>query len=330
MLPLHLFYEEPDSDRWLPFDRHPRRVIRRVVRGPGQPGGMMRYFLNLRDGLKRIGEPFTVNDYRSARKNPDALLGIIGKPHVLRKMRGPNPLLFGPAVFSHPIDEPLLFEWSRVQKVLVSCEWMKQMWSAAYPPERMEVWAAGLDTYLWHPSMAEKNIDVLVYDKIRWNYPELTETMLKPMVRSLSDRQLKVETIRYGFYKEEDFRNMLARSKAMVFLCEHETQGFAYLQALACGVPILAWDDGGFWRDPTYYPHRVRFEPISAVPYWDARCGVKFRGPEEFEARLDEFLGKLDRRGFAPRDYILENLTLEECARRYVAHYRQVEAEAKA
>ena len=111
----------------------------------------------------------------------------------------------------------------------------------------------------------------------------------------------------------------------MIFLCEHETQGFAYLQALACGVPILAWDDEGYWRDPGFYPDRVQFKPVRSVPYWDARCGVRFRGIEEFDARLDKFLDKLNRGEFAPRDYILENLTLEECARRYVEHYRQVE-----
>ena len=35
----------------------------------------------------------------------------------------------------------------------------------------------------------------------------------------------------------------------MVFLCEHENQDIAYQQALACGVPILAWDRGGYWQD---------------------------------------------------------------------------------
>ena len=43
----------------------------------------------------------------------------------------------------------------------------------------------------------------------------------------------------------------------MIFLCEHETQGIAYQQALSRNVPILAWDRGGDWQDPTYYPERV-------------------------------------------------------------------------
>ena len=34
---LNIFYEEQEGDRWLSFDRYPRRVIRRIVRaGPGQ------------------------------------------------------------------------------------------------------------------------------------------------------------------------------------------------------------------------------------------------------------------------------------------------------
>jgi hypothetical protein len=35
----------------------------------------------------------------------------------------------------------------------------------------------------------------------------------------------------------------------MLFLCEHETRGLAYQEALASNVPILAWDTG-FWLDP--------------------------------------------------------------------------------
>ena len=35
----------------------------------------------------------------------------------------------------------------------------------------------------------------------------------------------------------------------MIFLVEHETQGIAYQEAMACDVPILAWDQGN-WLDP--------------------------------------------------------------------------------
>mgnify|MGYP003296622018 CR=1 FL=1 len=48
---LNLFYAEPDPDRWLPFDRYPRRLLRRLIRGKPRPGGQTRVFLNLMAGL---------------------------------------------------------------------------------------------------------------------------------------------------------------------------------------------------------------------------------------------------------------------------------------
>ncbi|HEY9708930.1 MAG TPA: hypothetical protein V6D48_12080, partial [Oculatellaceae cyanobacterium] len=60
------------------------------------------------------------------------------------------------------------------------------------------------------------------------------------------------------------------------------------------------------------------FAPVSSVPYWDERCGVKFKDISEFPTQLEEFLDKLNRQQFAPRNYILENLTLEKCAQHYV------------
>lgn len=108
-------------------------------------------------------------------------------------------------------------------------------------------------------------------------------------------------------------------------MCEHETQGAAYQQILASGTPILAWDRGGYWQDPSYYPNKVKFEPVSSVPYWDNRCGLKFTNINEFAEKLDAFLKMISV--FKPRDFILENLTLEICAEKYLAIYKQVEQE---
>src|SRR5713226_10393407 len=100
---------------------------------------------------------------------------------------------------------------------------------------------------------------------------------------------MSVETLRYGAYREEEFHKLLARSRVMVFLCEHETQGIAYQQALSCNVPILAWDRRGYWQDPSYFPHRVKFQPVTSVPYWDGRCGTTFGSIEEFAAAWPDF-----------------------------------------
>jgi glycosyltransferase involved in cell wall biosynthesis len=194
---------------------------------------------------------------------------------------------------------------------------MKEM-CRPYWGECVETWPVGIDTDLWAPLHAAKTIDVLVYDKVMWHREECAASLIGPIRCALRKKGHSFVEIRYGFYEEEEFRRLLALSRAMIFLCEHETQGIAYQQALATGVPILAWDRGGPWRDPSYYPHKIIFSPVSSVPYWDERCGLKFCSVEEFEDLFLEFWNRLIAGSFDPRSYILEHLTLEKCARKYV------------
>jgi len=318
MKPLNLFYEEPEGDRWLPLDRYPRRMIRCLVRGKPRLGGQMRVFLNLCAGLDRIGTPYRVNDYRYAQRHPEEIACVVGKPHVLNRRQWENPILLGAAVFSHPCEDPKLLNRLPITKILVPGEWMRKMFEPHYG-DKVLAWPVGIDTDRWTPTPIDsKDIDILLYDKVRWEHDTYENTLIAP-IRSCLERQgLKIAVIRYGFYREEDFQSLLGRSKAMIFLCEHETQGIAYQQALSCGVPILAWDRGGFWQDPSYFPDKVQFAPVSSVPYWDDRCGIKFKNIKEFPIKLEKFLDQLSCQQFAPRDYILSNLTLSKCARHYV------------
>ena len=317
---LNLFYDEPDPDRYLPFDRYPRRALRRVVRGRPRPGGQRRVFLNLRAGLDRLGVSYRVNDYRHAIRHEDEPVCIVGKAHLLDARPWRNPIYFGAAVFSHPVDDPNLFERLPVRRMLVPGEWMRRM-CEPYFGDRVVAWPVGIDTDLWAPHEQGdplRDIDVLVYDKIMWDRDEAVPKVLNPVLETLSHHGLITACLRYGSYREGDYRQLLSRTRAMVFLCEHETQGLAYQQALSCGVPILAWNRGGCWADPDYYPHRVRFGPVSSVPYWDGRCGATFADPAEFSCRFEQFWEDVRAGAYEPRTYILENLTLEGCALKYL------------
>lgn len=323
--PLNLFYEEPDPDRWVPFDRYPRRVVRRLVRGAPQPGGQQRVFLNLCAGLDELGVPYRVNDYRHALRNPGELACVVGKPFVLDKVKWRNPILFGASVFSHPTDDVAIFDRLPVRKVLVPGGWMEDM-CKPYWGDRVEAWPVGIDTRRWSPAAAEgKTHDVLLYNKIRWQHERMENELLGPVRRTLESAGVSFMELRYGSYREEQFEAALRVCRTMIFICEHETQGIAYQQALSCDVPILAWDRGGPWQDPTYYPHRVVYGPVSSVPYWDARCGERFATVDEFGLRLQAFIEHSRIGRYRPRDFILEGLTLAQCARRYVEIARQVQ-----
>jgi hypothetical protein len=314
---LNLFYGEPDPDRWVPLDRYPRRAVRRIVRGRPQIGGQRRVFLNLCAGLDRLGVQYRVNDYSYARKHPGQLACIIGKPHVLDEMEWQNPILFGAAVPSHPVDDPDIFARRPVKKILVPGPWTEAMFKPHW--DAVEAWPVGIDTERWRPTAdGEKTVDVLLYDKVRWEHEQYERSLLEPIRAVLRQRGRSVIEIRYGGYREEAYEAALRKCRTMIFVCEHETQGIAYQQALSCGVPILAWDRGGIWQDPAYYPHRVVYEPVTSVPYWDDRCGAKFRTIEDFPSALEEFWGEHRGRNYAPRDYILEQFTLEKCAGHYV------------
>jgi glycosyltransferase involved in cell wall biosynthesis len=315
---LNLFYEEPDFDRWIVLDRYPRRIVRRIMRGRPRPGGQTRVFLNLCAGLGRLGIGYRVNDYRYAKWNPASLACIIGRPFVLDKIAWKNPILLGAAIYSHPLDDPHLRERLPVKKILVPGPWMRDM-CVPYWGDFVEAWPVGIDTLSWVPTRdTEKTIDVLLYDKVRWKHEHYDQVLLCPIRAALQKRGLSAREIRYGFYREEEFRAALAQCKTMVFVCEHETQGIAYQQALSCGVPIFAWDRQGPWQDPSYFPHRVIFEPVTSVPYWDERCGLRFVDAVDFDTNWDNFWDGARQGRYRPRDFILENLTLERCAQHYM------------
>jgi hypothetical protein len=315
---LNLFYEEPDPDRWLPLDRHPRRLIRRLLRGPAQPGGMERAFINLCAGLDRLGARYRVNDYRYILANPGELACVFGKPHVLERVPRQTPILFGTSIYSHPSDDPTLPTRRRIRQALVPSPWVQRMFSAVWPGI-VSVWACGIDTERWAPEpQANKDIDVLVYDKIFWQRPHYERSLLVPLYAELGRRGLRVETLRYGSYREQDLLALCRRSRAMIFLSRHETQGIAAQQVLSIDVPLFAWDEGGYWQDPKYYPEHVKFEPVTSVPYWDNRCGGKFTGHQDFLETFAQFWHEVQRSAYAPRQVIVEKFTLEKRAAAYL------------
>lgn len=323
---LNLFYEEPNPDRWIKFDRYPRQLIRRIVRGKTRPGGVMMVALSLMKGLDTLGIPYRFNDYAYAKKNPNELIGVIGKPHLIFEKRFKNPILFGAGVFSHPVDCPDLFTlYPNLKKILVPGPWMRTM-CLPYYGDQVEYWPVGIETEKWSPAIKgdEPKIDFLIYDKIRWDHELYEESLINSIIQQLSLQNLSCTLIRYGHYQPADLSAQLGMAKAVIFLCEHETQGIAYQQILATGTPILAWDRGGFWKDPHYYPRKVKYEPVSSVPYWNEKCGLKFKDEKDFPQVLEDFLLKLDQKDFDPRAYILENLTLEISAKKYVNIYQSL------
>lgn len=325
MKPLNIFYEEPDPDRWLPYDRYPRKIIRRILRGKPKLGGQQMVFVNLCKGLDLLKIPYRINNYRYCRQHPNEIACIIGKAQVLWDKKWNNPILLGAAVLSHPLDCVDLFERYNIKKVVVPGPWIKKMFiEDGYPAQKVEAWPVGTETEKWKPSTIEKKYDFLIYQKLLWKPEQKEKTHIEPLEKVLTEKGLSFQKIVYGNYKPNELLELASQSKAVIFVCEHETQGLAYQQLLSMDIPLLAWKGAEYWEDPYYYPNRVKFAGVTAVPYWDSRCGEIFDTPNDFERTLELFWEKLKNNEYNPREYILENLTLEKCAAHYVEIYKQL------
>lgn len=310
------FREPPPQDRWHQGDHVWRTKLRRVIRGPDPIGGIKRVYVNLLKGLDKIGESYVTNIPYSDIRAGD-LVGVVGLGgRCLESYDKPNRILAGIAVAAHPQEWPTLFSEYPIARYVVHCDWVKAMYERHYG-QRVATWAVGIDTEAWRPTDTPKNVDVLVYDKIRWDRERVQRALLAPLIDVLRLSRLSYKVMRYGSYKPRDYVEALAQARSMLFLCEHETQGLAYQEAMSSGVPILAWDPGQ-WLDPWRYRYGETYVPATSVPFFDERCGATFVGVPDFPEALGRFMEKVNANQYNPRDYVIEHLTLEKCAKDYL------------
>ncbi|MBI2716574.1 MAG: glycosyltransferase [Rhizobiales bacterium] len=321
------FVREPERDRWIPGDRFVRPIIRRIVRGKFRPGGIDKVFINLCLGLDRLGVPYEVN-LPFDQLCDDDQVGVVGRCRLaLKGYDRPNPIVGGVALMTYPSEWPTLCEEYPVVVYLQHCEWCKVCYEPFYG-DRCQLWPVGIDTHSWTPTnSANKRFDFLIYDKIRWQREVLVPQLLDAVKAELTRRKLTFTEIRYGQYDEQQYKKALQDCRSMIFLCEHESQGLAYQECLASDVPVLAWDQG-WCLDPERFKWGQPDIPATSVPFFDARCGLRFRDIEEFPNKLTQFLDMSRRGAFAPRDYIMENLTLEKCSADYLRILEEAQVRA--
>jgi hypothetical protein len=160
----------------------------------------------------------------------------------------------------------------------------------------------------------EKSLDCFLYWKGR------NEADVACVEKLLKHLGLRYELVRYGSYKEEDYKNVLTRAKFGVVVDAHESQGFAVEEALSSGVPLLVWGvqtlGEEIGRDgKVVYTGDTGSRPASTVPYWDARCGEVVLKRELLAPALMRMVRAW--RNYRPREFIMETLGPEACWRRW-------------
>jgi len=316
-----------ETDRWVRGDRHVRPLVRRLVRGP-ERGGVPAVFANLRRGLDRLGQQYVINPpFRALRA--DDRVGVLGRGRdCLAGYDRPNPIVAGIALMTHPSEWPTLCDEYPVVTYLQHSQWAADVYRP-YFGDRCKVWPVGIDTHRWRPSPARKSVDFLVYEKFLWEHEAHRQRVLEPALAVLRSRALTYELLRCGTYTPREYAAMLARARAMLFLSPHESQGIAYQECLSSGVPVLAWDQRAC-LDPNRFAWGTPVISATSVPYFDERCGMRFSSAGDLPEALDAFLDAMRGGRFAPRDYVLETLTLERGATEFVRHLDEAMSPAPA
>ncbi|MEZ4979818.1 MAG: hypothetical protein R2772_11055 [Chitinophagales bacterium] len=300
-----LFYEK---HKWDYVERYSKRSV----------SGFYSWYLRLCKCLRESGYQVHENNYSLAEENPNYPIGIVGTPKCIPGWKLKNPAILGPSMYDHPRINPNLMKDKRFRYYIVTCKWFKKIFNP-YFGNRCVIWNAGIELDEWPDFKKErKTIDFLVYDKIKWNRDILVPQILEPILCELRSRNLTFEVLRYGNISHREYKDALARSRSMLFMCEYETQGMAYQEALACNLAVLAWDFG-YWTDPQWQVYCDKPIRATSVPYFSPQCGARFKSVSDFPKILDKFLNEGQK--FMPREFIEKDMSLRQSAEKYVKLY---------
>jgi len=165
-----------------------------------------------------------------------------------------------------------------------------------------------------------KDYDCLVYIKRRSN------DLVNYTVNLLDQKGLKYRIFRYGSYNEEEYRDALHKSKFMITLDAHESQGFGLEEAMSSGVPLLVMDAKSMYDEKnngvtaTYEYLRPKKLVATSVPYWSDECGIKITDQSELSTAVDRMMEQY--KSFTPRDYVVRTLSDEVCMKRILDYFK--------
>lgn len=320
-----LYAIPPDEpSRYFPGDIELRRWIRRALEPirDRPPNGLTKVALNLAAALQSEGYNAMVHS-RFCKPRQGAYVGIVNAPPRLARFIAERAdCLVGPGVLNVPDDWPDIFDTKyNVKAYLQACDWQANVFRTIYPADKVRVWPVGIDTEYYKPmNTDEKLYDLMIYDKRRWPNKPPGAGLLSHCIDVVKDFNISFNVITYGKYGrggEKNFERLARKSRAMLFLCENETQGIAYNQVLSMGLPIIAWDQQS-WQDPCRFLWGLNYVPATSIPYWDQTCGESFSNVDQLRAKLPAFLNNVRNNIYSPREFILRELSPNQRAMEYL------------
>lgn len=294
------------------------RTVKRNMTGQQPYTGYYTAFKSLVKALRKDGHDVKINDFKAAQQRPDYPIGLLGFTSVLEKTKKlKNPVLFGSGSFGDPAFLSKSFADDRFKMFLIKSDWQNKLFRLHLKRDS-RTFFTGIDTQKW-PDLSKQNkkYDFLIYDKMYYETEDTRSEILSRIIKRLKNNGKTYATLKYAAHTPRAYRKMLSASKNLIWLSAHETQGMAYQEAMACGLPVLAWDEGQL-KDPEWKNLAPRDFTPSSVPYFDNRCGERFT-LDNFEQIYEVFLKR--NAAYKPRDYVMEELTEKKSTDIYLSSY---------
>lgn len=296
------------------------RLAMRRFRRQAEHAGPRAVAGSLIEGLARVGVEMPVET------EVGELSGVVGalsgSPDQLcavaeaRRRGQVGRLVMGPNFFTLPSDVRER-DLACIDAVIVPCRWVADLYAADAPAiaDRIAVWPAGVDTQRWQPGSGRRG-SVAIYDKV------FDQQLVTRCIAAVSRARLTPEVVRYGAYTQGHYRDVLGRSRFMVWLSRSESQGIALFEAWSADVPTLCVDFPS-WRAgaPSF------LSSSTSAPYLtDDRGMLCGDGAGEVEGAIAELASRAP--SLRPRATIVGHHDLETAALEYSAILRGDEVRA--
>lgn len=221
--------------------------------------------------------------------------------------------IFGPHFHVFPDDRLIPIKGNNSVYIQPS-EWVLKFWSDNIKYKvvnglNIQKLPFGVDTVKFdkYKDLSERN-KIFIYFK---NRDPIDLTFIKNFMNS---KNIEYKIFSYNDrYSEEDYINYLRESLYGIWVGGHESQGFALQEALSCDVPLLVWNIKSMNQE---YGSNYEDIPAKTNSYWHERCGEEFFNSLELEPIYYKFINNLEN--YKPREFILENLSLEICENKLI------------
>jgi hypothetical protein len=268
---------------------------------------------------QKVDNPSQING------NPDLIWSI---STWIDPARFPNSkFLFGPQFFVFPLNDGPLARCATPGielRCFYNClsDWNIKIHQVFAPNPNIPYICLpfGINTeYLKPNHNVQKTNNILIYWKNRYTND------LQAVKHILDTNKLNYTIITYGSYNNNEYHRILQEVKMCIWVGRHESQGFAFQEALSIGVPLLVYDVSDMKQEinssgqSEYYNYTIPL-PASAASSWDPICGEKTTDPRELDRLLKKMLGNIE--AYRPREFIERELSDRACFKRLLDAFK--------